>query len=75
MLDADETPVGFPGYHYEDRWLERTRFELDFAVESQGDAVLLLPTGPLTEPTTFTLRATKITTALTATVEVQAEAG
>ena len=75
LLDTDDTPVGFPGYHYEDRWLERTRFELDFAVESQGDAVLLLPTGPLTEPTTFTIRATKITTTLTSTVEVQAGAG
>ena len=75
LLDAADTPVGSPGYHYEDRWLERTRVELDFAVESQGDAVLLLPTGPLTEPTTFTLRATKITTALTATVEVQAGEG
>lgn len=75
LLDADDTPVGSPGYHVEDRWLERTRVELDFAVESQGDAVLLLPTGPLTKTTTFTIRATKLTTALTATVEVQAEEG
>ena len=74
-LDADDTPVGAPGYHVEDRGLERTRVEVDFAVDSQGDVVLLLPTGPLTETTIFNVLATKIfsglSVQLTATVEVE----
>jgi hypothetical protein len=61
-LDADNTPINAPGYHYEDRGLETTRLAVDFVVEAPGDPLLLLPTRRLTAKTTFNVLATKVLT-------------
>jgi hypothetical protein len=65
---ADE-PVGAPGYHWEDRGVEAMRLEVDFVVEQKepdgAGGVLWLPTGPLTEKTTFSVLATKVITGVT----------
>ena len=76
--EADDTPVGEPGYHVGDRGLERMRVEVDLGVETPGDAQLRLPTDVLTATTEFNILATKRITGLTAelngkaTVEVAA---
>ena len=80
-LDADNTPIKPPGYHVEDRGVERTRLEVDFVVGAQeppgAGGVLRLPTDPLTEKTVFNVLATKIMTGLEAqltgkaTIDVQ----
>ncbi len=85
MVDPDDTLVGFPGYHYEDRGVQRTRLEVDFVIEAQepvgADGALLLPTGPLTDTTTFTILAAKTLTGISAPldneaiIDVEAESG
>ncbi len=61
-LDADNTLVNPPGYDVADRGINTTRLEVDFVVGSPGDAVLLLPTGAITQATTFNVLAAKILT-------------
>ena len=76
QLRAGDVLVNPPGYHVTDRGVNTTRLEVDFVVEGQGDPVLLMPTGPITETTTFNVLASKIFTGLsaqlkdTATLEV-----
>jgi hypothetical protein len=69
LMKEDKTPVATPGYHWEDRGVEAMRLELDFVVgqnEPEGaGGVLWLPTGPLTEKTTFGVMATKVITGVT----------
>ena len=69
LMKEDKTPVGAPGYHWEDRGVEAMRLEVDFVVgqnEPEGaGGVLWLPTGPLTEKTTFSVMATKVITGVT----------
>jgi len=73
-LDKDNQPVNPPGYHYEDRSVENTRLEVDFVIEAEAEPLLLLPTGALTQKTTFNVLATKslsgISVPLKATIEV-----
>ena len=77
MVDPDDTLVGFPGYHYEERGVQRTRLEVDFVIEAQepvdADGALLLPTGPLTETKTFTILAAKTLTGISAPLKSTAK--
>ena len=78
--DSNNVKVGAPGYDAADRWLERTRLEVDFAVEGPGDALLRLPTNPLKKSATFHVLATKLASGITAqlaekaTIEVPTDA-
>jgi hypothetical protein len=69
-LNADDTPIGAPGYDYRDRAVETARLEVDFVVEEPADArasqTLRLPAGSITSRTVFNVLATKILTGLTA---------
>jgi hypothetical protein len=70
--------VNPPGYDYRDRGVERARIELDFVVEASDDEpILLLPTGPVGETSTYRVRATKILTGvsaeLTGTAKIEVE--
>jgi len=77
MVDPPDTLVGFPGYHYEERGVQRTRLEVDFVIEAQepvdADGALLLPTGPLTETKTFTILAAKTLTGISAPLKSTAK--
>ena len=77
MVDPPDTLVGFPGYHYEERGVQRTRLEVDFVIEAQepvdADGALLLPTGPLTKTTTFTILAVKTLTGISAPLKSTAK--
>jgi hypothetical protein len=61
-LNSNNTPINLPGYDLADRGVNTTRLEVDFVVEEQGDAILLLPTKPITKATTFNILASKIIT-------------
>lgn len=85
-VDGNNRAVNPPGAHYEDRRIGTTRIEVDFVVEPPSDLIakqrlLLLPTEPLTETTTFNILATKelarVSNTLTvkATIEVQGLSG
>lgn len=65
-LDADNTLVNPRGYHQTDRGIETIRTEVDFVVEAQGNAVLLLPTGTISKATTFNILAIKTITGVSA---------
>jgi hypothetical protein len=65
-LDTDNTPVNPPGYHLGDRGIETIRLEVDFIVEDQGNPVLLLPAGAITNTTTFNVLAIKTLTGVSA---------
>jgi hypothetical protein len=69
LMKEDKTPVGAPGYHWEDRGVEAMRLEVDFVVgqnePEDAGGVLWLPTEPLTEKTTFSVMATKVITGVT----------
>lgn len=76
-LDANNQPINPPGYHLTDRAIETFRVEVDLVVEVPGAPLLLLPTGALTQATTFNVLAGKILTGVSAqltgkaTIDVQ----
>ncbi len=76
--DPSNALINPPGYHQTDRNLETTRLEVDFVVEGQGDPMLLLPTGTITQASTFNILAIKNITGVSAsltgkaTIDIQA---
>jgi hypothetical protein len=74
-LDADNAAVNPPGYHLTDRGVETVRLEVDFVVEDQGKAILLLPTGAITTSTTFNVLAIKTLTGVSAQLNGKATIG
>ncbi len=74
-LDAGNTPVNPPGYHQTDRGIETVRLEVDFVVEDQGKAVLLLPTESITAATTFNILAIKTLTGVSTQLNDKATIG
>lgn len=70
-------PVGLPGFHIGDRGIETMRVEVDLDVGEPGSEQLVLPTGPLTVSTRFSVLAIKTLTGVSqlltgqATIEVR----
>ena len=71
-LDGANTLINLPGYHLTDRGIETVRLEVDLVVEDQGNPVLLLPTGPIPQPTTFNILASKTITGVSAQLDSKA---
>lgn len=64
QLFSGDTPINAPGYDYRDRGVGAARVAVDLVVEAPTDQQaaeeLLLPTGPVTKKTTYTVLATRI---------------
>jgi hypothetical protein len=64
QIDTESTPINLPGYDYRDRGVETARLEVDFVVGEPIDPdvyqTLLLPTGPVSTSTTYSVLAIKI---------------
>jgi hypothetical protein len=81
QAETEGTPINLPGYDYRDRGIETTRLEVDFVVEEPVDPdayqILMLPTGPVSASTTYSVLATKILSGVStllnsrATIEVE----
>lgn len=74
-LDSDNSLVNLPGYHQTDRGVESIRVEVDLVVETQGEAILLLPTQAINGPTTFNVLARKTLSGVTAQLKGKATLG
>ena len=64
-LDAGNKPVNPPGYHVTNRGIETERVEVDMMVGDQGQPMLLLPAGSITQATSFNILANKTITGVT----------
>lgn len=74
-LDPGNKLINPPGYHLANRGLETMRVAVDLMVGDQGQAVLLLPTGVITQATSFNVLAIKTITGVSAKLAGKASIG
>jgi hypothetical protein len=64
QVETEDTPINLPGYDYRDRGIDTVRLEVDLVVEEPVDPdayqTLLLPAGPVSASTTYSILATKM---------------
>lgn len=73
--DPGNKLVNLPGYHLSNRALETMRVAVDLMVGDRGQAVLLLPTGAISQASSFNVLAIKTITGVSAQLAGKASIG